>query len=287
VSLKRAILSAVFAAAASTTLAAEPAPSSSAQDRLRATLAADIGPMPSDAVVLDGYVSREDWTPLIKRLALSTTPSDVLHDLDWERSKVVNGGNFLFDIAYVNTVWKVANAMPAPASDQMRQTAVAFALYGLALIDLDGPRCKDPTAPAQKLKLAITNWAVIMRYGQSLPAPQQEVVKQVALKLEWATAPVRMSDPILCRGGLAEMQANLQAGGKPQEVPADPNRPPGVYLPGKSYAIPHIVDYKPEYLAEALWKPTVDARRAKLPGTFTSVLTAKSPGGAPPEANTK
>jgi len=109
-SLKRAILSVVFAAAASTTLAAEPIPtptpssSSSAQDRMRATLAADIGPLPPDVAILDGYVSREDWTSLIKRLALSTTPIDVLRDLDWERLKVVNGGNILFDIAYVNTL---------------------------------------------------------------------------------------------------------------------------------------------------------------------------------------
>jgi hypothetical protein len=286
-SLKRAIVSVVFAAAASTTIAAEPTPSSLAQERTRATLAADIGPMPSDAAILDGYVSREDWTPLIKRLASTTAPGDVLRDLDWERSKVVNGGTFLFDISYVNTLWRTANAMPAPASDQLRQTAVAFALYGLALIDLDGPRCKDPTAPAQKLQLAITNWAAIMRYGQSLPPQQQEVVKQVALKLERGTAPVRANDPILCRGGIAEMAANLRAGGKPQEVPADPNRLPGTYLPGKTYAIPHVVDYKPEYLAEALWKPIVEARRAKLPETFTSLLKAKSPGGASADTNTK
>jgi hypothetical protein len=285
--LKRAILSAMFAAAASTTLAAEPTPSLSAQAQMRATLAAHIGPMPSDASVLDGYVSRNDWTPLIKRLAATTTPSEVLLDLDWERSKVVNGGSFLFDIAYVNTLWRMANTSPAPMQDQLRQTAVAFALYGVALIGLDGPRCKDPTAPAQKLQLAKTNWAVILRYGQSLPPEQQEIVKQVALKLEWATAPVRGNDSGLCRGGLAEMQANLQAGGQPQEVPADPNRPPGVYLPGKSYAVPHIVDYKPEYLAEALWKPTVDARRANLPGAFASLLKAKPPGDASSDANTK
>jgi hypothetical protein len=285
VSLKRVILSAVFAAVASTTVAAEPTPPSLAQDRIRATLAADVGPMPSDAAILDGYVSREDWTPLIKRLASTTTPSEVLRDLDWERSKVVNGGNFLFDIAYVNTVWRTANSLRAPVSDQMRQTAVAFALYGLALIDLDGPRCKDPTAPNQKLQLAMTNWAGIMRYGQSLPPQQQEVVEHVALKLEWATAPVRANDPILCRGGIAEMTANLQAGAKAQEVPAAPNRLPGVYLPGKSYAIPSVVDYKPEYLAEALWKPNVEARRAKLPETFTSLLKAKSPAGASSDAN--
>jgi hypothetical protein len=81
------------------------------------------------------------------------------------------------------------------------------------------------------------------------------------------------------------MQANLQAGAKPQEVPADPNQPPGVYLPGKNYAIPHIVDYKPEFLPEAVWKPTVDARRAKLPETFTSFL--KAPPGAPAATTTK
>jgi hypothetical protein len=283
-SLKRAILSAVFAAAASTTLAAEPTPPSTAQDRIRATLAADIGPLPSDAVILDGYVAREDWTPLIRRLALSTTPSDVLRDMDWERLKVVNGGNLLVDIAYVNTLWKTAGSMPAPASDQMRQTAVAFALYELALIDLDGPRCKDPTAPAHKFQLAMTNWPVIFQYGQSLPAQQQEVVNQVALKLEWATAPVRANDPILCRGGLAEMQANLRAGAKPREspIPAAPN-----VLPGKSYAIPNVVDYKPEYLAEALWKPNVETRRAKLPEAFASLLKAPSRGGAPSDATTK
>jgi hypothetical protein len=284
-SFKPAILAAVLTAAAPAALAAEPTPlSSPAQDRVRASLSADIGPVPSDAAVLDGYVSREDWTPLIKRLGSTTTPADVLRDLDWERSKVVNGGNFLFDISYVNTLWRTANSQPAPASDQLRQTALAFALYGLALIELDGARCKDPTAPAQKLQLAITNWAVIVRYGQSLPPQDQEVAKQVALKLEWATAPVRANDPILCRGGMAEMNANLQAGAKPQEVPTA--RAPNT-LPGKSYTIPHIVDYKPEYLAEEIWKPTVEPRRARLPQTFASLLKAPSPADAPSSATIK
>ncbi|HZZ68118.1 MAG TPA: hypothetical protein VFE18_08080 [Phenylobacterium sp.] len=278
-SLKRAILAAVFSAAASGTIAAAPAPSPSpspAQDRIRAALSADIGPMPSDAAVLNGYVTREDWTPLIKRLGPTTAPSEVLLDLNWERSKVVNGGNFLFDIVYVNTLWKTANSLPEPAADQLRQTAVAFALYGLALVDLDGPRCKDPTAPARKVQQAMTNWAVIIRYGQSLPPQQQEVVKQVALKLEWATAPVRANDPVLCRGGMAEMQANLAAGAKPREAPTAPS--PNT-LPGKTYDVPNVVDYKPEYLAEALWKPIVDARRAKLAETFASVLKAPTPAG--------
>jgi hypothetical protein len=283
--LKRMSLLVVFAAAASATLAAEPKPSpSSAQDRLRAALAADIGPMPSDAAILDDYVAREDWTPLIKRLASTTAPGDVLRDLDWERSKVVNGGNILFDITYVNTVWRTANSLPAPASDQMRQTAVAFALYELAVIDLDGPRCKDPTAPEHKLALSIKNWPVIFRYGQSLPPKDQEIVKQVALKIEWATAPVRANDPALCRGGMAEMQANLAAGAKPREVPTltAPNT-----LPGKSYAVPHVVDYKPEYLPQAVWKPIADARRARLPETFASWLRAPSPADAPPPATAK
>jgi hypothetical protein len=59
------------------------------------------------------------------------------------------------------------------------------------------------------------------------------------------------------------------------------------YLPGKNYVIPHIVDYKPEYLAETLWKPIAEARRAKLPETFTSLLKANAPGGASSGANTK
>ncbi len=282
--LKCAILAAALAAVASTTLAAEPAPSTQAPDQLRAKLAAAIGPLPSDAAILDGYAAREDWTPLFKRLASSAAPQDVLHDLNWERLKVVNGGNILFDIAYVNTLWKTAASAPAPASDEMRQTALAFALYQLALIDVDGPRCKDPSAPAHKFALAAKNWPVIFRYGQSLTPKDQEVVKQVALNLEWATAPVRRNDPALCRGGNAEMQANLQAGAKPQEVPTVPA--PNV-LPGKTYEIPHIVDYKPEYLAEAVWKPIADAHRAKLAENFASVLKPPAPATAPPLAPPK
>jgi hypothetical protein len=255
--LKRAFLAAVFAAVASAPRAAEPTPSpSSTQDLARAALVADIGPMPSDAAVLDGYVSREDWAPLIEHLTSTTTADEVLRDLNWERSKVVNGGNFLFDITYVNALWRAANSQPAPTSDQLRQNALAFALYGLALIDLDGPRCKDPTAPAQKLALAETNWAVIIRYGQSLPPQEREKVKQVALRLEWATAPVRANDPILCRSDAAEIQANSEAAAQP------------------------------EYLAETLWKSKVDARRAKLPEAFDSLLNPPAAAGAPPSAPT-
>ncbi|HEY3951316.1 hypothetical protein [Phenylobacterium sp.] len=282
--LKPVILAAVFTAAASATLAAEPAASSAAaQARVRATLAADVGPMPADAAALDGYVAREDWTPLIKRLASTTAPGDMLLDLDWERSKVVNGGNLLFDIAYVNSVWKVASSLRGPVADQMRQTAVAFALYELAVVDLDGLRCKDPTAPAQKRALAVKNWPVIFRYGQSLPPQAQQVVEQVAVKLEWATAPVRANDPVLCRGGVAEMQANLAAGAKPQEVPT--TRAPND-LPGKAYEIPHIVDYKPQYLAETVWKPRAEAGRARLPEAFAALLKAP-PAAAPPPAPVK
>lgn len=276
--LSQSLFAVALTALASMSHTVEPTASLSAtQAQVRANFAAHVGPLPSDIAVLDGYASRGEWTLLVKRLASATSASDILADMDWERSKVINGGNILFDIAYVNSLWKTASLLSTPGADEMKQTAVAFALYQIAVIDLDGPRCKDPTAPDRKLRLALTNWGTIVHYGQALPPQQKDTVKQVALRLEWATAPVRVNDPVLCRGGLDEMRANMEAGAKPQEVPSTPA--PGM-LPGKSFALPHIVDYKPEFLADAVWKPVVDARRAQLPKELTSVLTLRSPPAA-------
>jgi hypothetical protein len=218
------------------------------QAQVRQDLAGAPGPMPPDKAVLDGYVPKQDWADLNKRLQSTSALEAAIQDLDWEKAQVVNGGNVLLAMHYVNTLWNVGNSLPSGPSEEMKQTAVAFALYDFSIAELDGLRCKDPSAVSRQLQQFASMWGPIVQYGRtSLSQQQQQVAMMVAVKLEWATAPVRANDPVLCNGG------------------------------------PQVAAHTPEFLPETQWKADTERRRANLPNEIDSVFKV-SGGGAPPPA---
>lgn len=233
------------------------------QEQIRKALSVQNTPMPADKAALDEMVAKEDWAGLNKRLQAALT----VQDLDWEKDKVVNGGNVLLGMHYVNTLWRISGAVKPIDRDPLRQSAVAFALYDLAVAMVDGARCEDATAPSHRLEQFAALWAEVLKYGRSMPDNAKNAARTVSVKLEWATAPVRANDPVLCAGGLAQMQAGIAAG-TAKEVPT----PPGGL--GKTYEVARPADFQTRYLPEDQWKPEAEKRRAALPAMIDKLLEA-------------
>ncbi len=231
-------------------------------------------PMPANRAELDAALAQNPGT-ILKLLLSQKDPTQVYLDLNWERSRIYDGAGFAVSLAYMMDLWRVAPALPADPSkahgdtaDGLRQTAVAFALYNVALVQLDGTRCADSSAPSHRIDQLIQYGAPIFAYGRAMSADDRATAVRVATHVERATASVRTDDPVLCSGGLAEIRQGLTAnGGKP--LPQ--TTVPGVV--GKTETVPDAPGYRPEFVAPAVWQPKQQELRAQLDTGLTALLT--------------
>ncbi len=235
-------------------------------------------PMPDNRAALDAALAN-DPNDLFKLLLTQKNPTQIYLDLNWERSRIYDGAGFAVSLAYMMDLWRVAPALPADPKkvngdtpDDVRQTAVAFALYNVAIVSLDGTRCGDSSAPSHRLDQLAQIARPIFIYGRGLTAEQKATAIRVALHVERATAPVRKDDPILCSGGLEEIQQGLAANGN---KPIAQSTTPGVV--GKTLSVPDAPGYKPTYVAPEVWWPKQQALRPQLEATFTTILTPPAP----------
>lgn len=235
-------------------------------------------PMPDNRAALDAALA-DDPNGLFKLLMDQKDANQGYRDLNWERARIYDGAGFAVSLAYMMDLWRVASALPAdPAKvngdtpDSVRQTAVAFALYNVAIISLDGTRCSDSSAPGHRLDQLAQIARPIFLYGRGLTADQKSNAIRVALHVERATASVRHDDPLLCSGGLEEIRQGLAANGN---KPLAQSTMPGVA--GKTMSVPDAPGYKPTYVAPDVWRPKQAALRAQLEATFTTILTPPVP----------
>ncbi len=229
--------------------------------------------MPDNRAALDTALA-QDQGALLKMLASQKDPTQVYLDLNWERARIYDGAGFTVSLAYMLDLWRVAPALPADSAtvhgdtpDSLRQTAVAFALYNVALVEIDGTRCADPSAPSHRIDQLIQYGAPIFAYGRNVSDSDKATLVRVAVHVERATASVRTDDPVLCSGGLAQIQQGLAAnGGKP--LPQ--TTVPGVV--GKTETVPDAPGYKPQFVAPEVYQPRQRALRATLPSALQTLL---------------
>jgi hypothetical protein len=230
-------------------------------------------PMPANRADLDLWLKTKDYKQLVASLQAARAGDEIVRDLNWEQARIHEGATVLIAFAYLNELWRLGSVLPAPQGDQTKQTAVAFSLYALELITLDGPSCADPTAPGHHLDQLLIQHRPVWAYGKALPEADRATVIKVALAVERATASIRGPDDVLCGGGLAEIRQGLAAnGGGPPPSAVDA---PGAV--GKSYKAPDAPGYRPQFRDQTLWRPQQSAARAKMPALLNSLMKTAAP----------
>lgn len=248
------------------------APARADGDRLRARLALTMAPpgrpMPADESGLDAMLARGEMATLTARLRSARSLQDASLDLNWEQKQIFDGAGFMLSYAYMYDLWRVGFALPGEDGDGLKQAAAMMFLYSLDLIEVDGPRCDDVSAPAHRRDQLLGQNRSIVAYLQALPREKRSSAGSLSLDIESATAPSRKDDAVLCSGGLAEMREGLDANGGAslKRVPSAPG------TGGEAYAVPPPVGFRPKFVGADVWRPKAEAARAALPSSLDRLL---------------
>lgn len=238
-------------------------------------------PMPANRSALDAALIQDPGAAMTLLLG-QKDPVQIYLDLDWERARIYDGAGLAISLAYMMDLWRVAPVLPADPKinngdtpDALRETAVAFALYNTALIKVDSARCADASAPSHRFDQLVQIAKPIFVYGRGLPDAKKTEVIGVAINVERATAPARKDDPVLCSGGMAEIQQGLAANGN---APLAQATVPGTV--GQTLAVPATPGYKPGFTVPEVWQPQQTKQRDGLLAEFDTALglqTGKTP----------
>jgi len=274
-------LAALSSPAVSQVVTAPQADSATLRARLAPQMALPGRPMPADAGDLDAMLQRKDFGRLAERLRAARQAQAIQLDLNWEQTKLYDGAGFLIAYAYMHDLWRLGFALPSSSGEGLKQAAGMMFLYSLALVELDGPKCADATAPGHRADQLISQNQPILAYVRTLPRTTRMQMGTIALGIEAATGPVRKNDEVLCGDGLTAISEGLKSNGS-KPLQQLPNAPGTI---GKTYAVPPAPGYRPQFVGEDVWRPKQAAARQSLPATLTKLLTLPGDTQPTPSAN--
>lgn len=223
--------------------------------------------LPADSAELDSMAASPS-AQLSTRLRAANDTAAISADLNWEQARVFEGGGFILAYAYLTDLWRLGVATPGPTGEALKESAAMMFFYGLDLVAVDAVECKDTSAPAHRRDQLFGQNPDLLDFIRQLPVPARTQAADISLAVELATSSLRKPDPVLCSGGLAEIQQGLAAqGARPlQQAPSAP----GTY--GRSYLVPPAPGYKPDFTPAAEWAGRRAEARRQLPTALTRLL---------------
>lgn len=218
--------------------------------------------MPPDAANLDHMYGTGDLMALGHRITSENSAMGLVLDLNWERARLFSGAGFIVALYYFQDLWRSSSNAPG-----LKDTSAAMFLYALDLILVDGVKCSDQSAPGHRLdQLFGAPHADILKYLQDASPSMRQKYIDLSVKLEGATARLRQDDIVLCSGGMAQMDANIQALGD-RPVPSAPG------VPGKSFVVPNAPGYQPGFVDAAISGPKQLAARQALADNLAKLFS--------------
>jgi hypothetical protein len=265
---------------------AKPAPAASAKsdpqvealrDKLGQSVLAKPGVvLPDNHTQLDKALAKRDWAYLAGVVRDPGSADNMMRLLNWERYQTYRGGGYGVTYMYVSTLAMAANSYDkaaakdpsfAPTAHGLRLGALSQMLYTYAVLAIDGERCADPTAP-QAHRDQIAQFTNELRVSVNQLSRQERLdVLMAAVRQEQELAPVRDLDPELCRGGLDDLGATLEA--HPERATTTGPQPG---YPGTNVLVPLDPDRPPAYSDRAQWAARQKAVRDKLPDTLGAII---------------
>src|SRR5665213_3068479 len=223
--------------------------------------------LPADAAQLDLLLSQKNYLALGDVLRQAKRAELVVPDLNWERQRMMAGATLFINFVYAEDLWRLAAVLPADKATALQDTAVMVLLYGYELIDLDGVKCADASAPCHRLDQLIAVNRPAWRHIAAMTDHNRALTIDVVLRLESATAPKRGNDNFLCRGGVEETMDALGKGDKPLQVVPNP-----AGTAGRTLVVPPDPDYEPKFVDKKIWLPKQQAARKAMPGELRQIV---------------
>ena len=230
-------------------------------------------PLPPNAAALDRLLARKQYLRLGEILRSAKRLDDVILNMNWESMKMRSGETAFINFAYAWDLWRVASSLRGNEAAELKATAVMVFVHAMALIQLDGAKCQDPSAPGHRLTQLITTFPHIWKHAATLSDAERTRTIAVALTLERVTAP-RRDDEFVCQGGMDEM---LDALARHGDKPLPPSRAQLGHI-GKTEEVPSNPHYRPRFVPQEVWLPEQARIRAEMPKRLGELLeSGKAP----------
>lgn len=217
-------------------------------------MCAGAGAWDSVADMLEDLQRREaagDPTRFVELLALDD-PRLLPAALDWLKPRALAPGDARYAYAYAANLWRAGVA----------DTAVAMWLYGRLAAQVDGSKCRDPSAPGGNILAWERVVAPIRMHYLALSWPDRRAMFELALQLE-ARQGMRPPSEWVCRGGMQalvdHLQRQAQAGTAGAENGVIRHRIPAAALPA------------PRYIPQAQWMTARNEALARFRRAFGGI----------------
>jgi hypothetical protein len=222
-------------------------------------------PLPSDEQ-LDALLAARNWDRLVTAFEGLKSDESLVRALDWLDARINSGGGSLLGFLYSRFLWDLGSAQNVNDPDKdPRLRAGLMVLYTLQLIIIDGTKCADQSAPGHRIDQLLADYGPVIQYLKTKRAKFKAKVIDAAIALEKRTAPLRKDDDLLCRGGLEEMMAGIEAG-RAKQVPTPPDQI------GKTIVVDPPPDYAPKFVAPQTYKPMQAKARSEIRSDLLKML---------------
>ncbi len=223
-------------------------------------------PLPSDARELDAMLAARDWNNLGAALSRAVAEEPLMRRMNWLQTRTDAGGGFLLPILHARDLWARGERLNQPdGAKDMRVTAVLMTFYAIELIVIDGMKCADETAPGHRMDQLFEARAPTLVFMSKQAAGLKARVADAAIAYEKKTAPLRKEDDLICREGMAEMQAGLERGTQ-RKVPTAPGDV------GQTIKVAPPPGWSPDFVSSKTYLPLQQAARAKMRANLLTLV---------------
>lgn len=220
---------------------------------------------------LDSLLAKREYSK-IRGLLQNVSSREIFDkDLMWLQRQSMSGHTAFSNLMYGQNLWAMVSQSTDPRVDQVKQTAAAQIAYTLWVLDIDGARCSDRSAPADRSLKIMTASYPILEWARNSDPESKSLIVKVILLLDDKMKERRVADfdsAFLCTGGLQHMAYGLKNGSTTEREPKE-----GEF--GRQVVIDDGGDYVPGLIELEEWRKISEEKRAKRSNWINQLLAIK------------
>jgi hypothetical protein len=221
--------------------------------------------LPSDKE-LDALLAAKKWNEIGAVSSLGQSSEAVTRMMNWLHTRIDAGGGVFLSFLYARNLWNLGSFFKLDDPDKdPRISAALITLYAYEVIVIDGAKCADTSAPSRRADQLFMYGGKALNYLKTKPEELKAKVVEIAIGYEKRTEQLRKDDDLLCRDGMEEMKAGIDAG-RMHEVPP----PTGYY--GKTIAVETPPGFVPRFLAQSAYGPLQVRARSEMKANLFKLL---------------
>jgi len=221
---------------------------------------------------LDSLLAEREYSKMLALLQNASSRKIFDADLMWLQRQSLDGYTAYSNLIYGQNLWVAIGQSTDPRIDQAKQTAAAQIVYTLWVLDIDGARCSDRSAPSDRSLKIMTAAYPILEWARNADPKSKALIANFIAMLDDRTKEKRVTDfdsAFLCTGGLAHMSYGLQHGSTTEREPKE-----GEF--GRQVVIDDDGAYVPSLIELNEWRKIAEEKRSNRKSWINRLLAIEA-----------